>query len=256
MIFDNNFPSRVAMARMALNMTQDDLARKVGVVRRQIAAYEGGESKPREKVLANLAASLGTSSEWLSSGKGQSPDLSLVTKTVVLREIPLFHIEDPYFAQFEPEKENATSRVSSFVVSPQDASEYAFAVRILGDSMSCVGSPSFPSGSIVTFEPHKPVNSGDFILFRLDDFVSFKQVIFDQGKTYLSSLNPDYPMFEASDEIRVLGVAIHCQQMIGTMRDSDHAPASSKNKSYGSPGGVESRLDKIESMLERLLKNK
>ncbi|MEI4896930.1 helix-turn-helix transcriptional regulator, partial [Klebsiella pneumoniae] len=76
--FDDSFPNRVSIARTALGLTQDELAQKVGVVRRQIAAYEGGEAKPRINALQNLAAALGTTTSWLTSGVGDGPDVSNV----------------------------------------------------------------------------------------------------------------------------------------------------------------------------------
>lgn len=255
MKIDDDFKTRVSLARQAARLTQDGLAKKVGVVRRQIAAYEAGDSKPRGKVLSNLSAALGAPIEWLASGEGQSPNLEFVTKTVTLREIPLLNIHDPYFIQFNPKIENIKTNVASFVVSPPSASADAFAVRVLGDSMSHNGTPSFPSGSIVTFEPYKSVTDRDFVLCRFDGAVYFRQLINDQGRRYLYSLNEDYPLISAPSEVEIIGVAIHCQQELGTMRDGDKNNLNInmlKNKT-NLDDSVESRLSKIEFMLEQLL---
>ena len=73
MNFDDQFPSRVSLARQSRGMTQAQLSKLAGVVQRQIAAYEGGEAKPRLRVLQALANALGTTAEWLALGEGQGP---------------------------------------------------------------------------------------------------------------------------------------------------------------------------------------
>ncbi len=89
MNFNDSFPRRVAAARNSLGLTQSELAKKVGVVTRQIAAYEGGEARPRINALNNLAAALGTTPEWLASGVGEAPDIARVRSTITLPLIPV-----------------------------------------------------------------------------------------------------------------------------------------------------------------------
>ena len=43
MQIDDSFSNRIAIARNALGLTQAQLADMVGIVRRQIAAYEAGD---------------------------------------------------------------------------------------------------------------------------------------------------------------------------------------------------------------------
>ncbi|WP_445235330.1 S24 family peptidase [Erwinia sp. MYb416] len=59
------------------------------------------------------------------------------------------------------------------------------------------------SRSIIIVDPHITPENGDFGLFSLpgDDHFTFKQFIIDQGRGYLRSLNPAYP----------LGSGQHCQ---------------------------------------------
>lgn len=213
MNFDESFPRRVSMARNSLGLTQTELAKRVGIVSRQIAAYEGGEARPRDKALQNLAAALGTTTEWLATGKGSGPDVSGVKRTVTLREIPvLSHVQ----AKFETLDELLkTASVKDFIPAPPGANENCFAIQVEGNSMSSANGISFPPGSIVTFDSSLPADSGDFVLCHSPEFpeAMFKQLIVDQGKTYLKSLNPDYPMI-SSGPIEFIGVAIHSQMRI------------------------------------------
>lgn len=210
MNFDESFPRRVSIARNSLGLTQTDLAKKVGIVSRQIAAYEGGEARPRDKALQNLAAALGTTTEWLATGKGSGPDVSGVKRTVTLREIPvLSHVQ----AKFQTLEELLkTASVKDFIPAPPGANENCFAIQVEGDSMSSAHGISFPPGSIVTFDTSLPAYSGDFVLCHSPECTDamFKQLIVDQGNQYLKSLNSDYPMI-SSNSLEFIGVAIHSQ---------------------------------------------
>ncbi|HGM9889390.1 TPA: LexA family protein [Proteus mirabilis] len=209
MKFDDNFPSRVAMTRTSLNMTQDELAKKIGVVRRQVAAYEGGESKPREKVLTNLAAALGTTSEWLSHGKGVSPDLSNVRKSIVLTEIPIYSYTQ---ASMLTSSDKSNLSTIGYIPAPLNAPDDAFAIEVQGDSMvSNNGGVSFFPGMIVTFQPADVAEIGDNILVSFDDTVTFKKLTMSLGKWYLSSLNPKYQSIAFTDSMSIIGKAIHAQ---------------------------------------------
>ncbi|WP_304164226.1 LexA family transcriptional regulator [Lonsdalea britannica] len=269
MKIDKSFSSRVSIARNALGLTQGQLADMVGIVRRQIAAYEAGDSKPRIGVLQNLAAALGTTTEWLATGKGSGPDVSGVKRTVTLREIPvLSHVQ----AKFETLEELLkTASVKDFIPAPPGANENCFAIQVEGDSMSSAHGISFPPGSIVTFDTSLPAYSGDFVLCHSPDCTDamFKQLIVDQGNQYLKSLNSDYPMI-SSNSLEFIGVAIHSQIRIHKNdRDfptvyedaqrliSDRNNVSADSLSALAPSGIyylDERLNRLEEISEKLEK--
>lgn len=267
MKFDSNFPSRVAMARMALNMTQDDLAQKVGVVRRQIAAYEGGESKPRDKVLANLAVVLGTTPQWLSHGVGESPDISNVRRTVTIPEIPVISIMNAY-NYFTSKGEAKNKCIFSFVPSPIDVESDCFAIEILGDSMMSTTGFSIPEGALVTFEPFHEAVHGDFVICALhkEERVVFKQIVFSNDSAYLRSLNPAYPLIPWDPESQIYGRAIHYQVDFAFINKTSLIDALDKSVNMIKEDKVSEllesnkltnqRLDKIEQLLEKLSVNK
>ena len=214
MNFDDSFPNRVSIARTALGLTQDELAQKVGVVRRQIAAYEGGEAKPRINALQNLAAALGTTTSWLTSGVGDGPDVSNVKKTITVPEIPvLSHVHS---FSFEAEDFISSSSIIDFIPAPPGAHEKCFALEISGDSMSTDSGDSFPHGTIVTFDPDKEPKSGDYVICWLNDTGenTFKQLILDQGQPYLRALNNRYYPVIRPTPLLIMGVAIHSQRFL------------------------------------------
>ncbi|MDX7993256.1 helix-turn-helix domain-containing protein [Xenorhabdus littoralis] len=272
MKFDDNFHKRISMARQSLNLTQEDLAKKVGVVRRQIAAYEGGESKPRIKVLNNLSAALGTSIEWLTHGEGESPDLSNIKKTVTIREIPVISISNAYdYLHAGDEKSN--NCISGFIPAPTLANNDSFSIEVTGDSMTSFG-VNFPEGTIVTFERQIRPRYGDFVLVshQLERRVYFMQYISNTDNKYFRPLNPIYPSIPVDIETDILAVAIHYQL---DLRDGDpkhlfvspYLPVNPVDEELAwgdlhidipqdELDSINNRLNKIESMLEQLLNKK
>ena len=145
---------------------------------------------------------------------------------------------------------------------------------------------SFTTGSIVIFDPTIEATHGDFVLCRLPDYssVTFKQYIIDQGNEYLLSLNSKYPMIPINHDCFIIGVAIESRLDLKLRAGFGNPPGWMKTISDPIPDWVvdiqpelfhsehpidlpkkeikisnqelASRLDKIESMLEKLLKSK
>lgn len=195
----------------------------VGIVRRQIAAYEAGTSKPREKVLQNLAAALGTTTEWLSHGEGKGPDVSNIKKTTTVHEIPVFTFDYAGCVSNDDITYDKSDAVD-FIPAPEEASENAFAIIATGNSMQSSTGISFPEGTIVTIDPSVPASSGDFVLCKTEcNEMTFKQLIIEHGVPYLCALNPQFPVIKPHD-LRIVGVAIHAQAYIpyANMSEKSH----------------------------------
>ncbi|WP_049199084.1 LexA family protein [Proteus mirabilis] len=264
MNIDDNFKNRIQLVRQSLGLTQGDLADKVGVVRRQIAAYEAGDSKPRINVLNNLAATLGATAEWLAQGIGVPPEIGRVRSTITLPLIPILTFTQ---AANLPSDDNMVGY--DYIPAPRLASDTAFAVRIDGDSMQSNSAITFPEGSIVIFDPELDANNGDFILCKLDSSndATFKQLIIDQGEYYLHSLNPKYMNMLVSKKLTILGVAIESRKelspdiimlsrsgMISNFMENI-SDKDTKKEIESKKDSISGRLDKIESMLEKLVAN-
>lgn len=65
------FGDRLAGAREAAGLTQQDLARKLGVKEKTIQSWEDDLSEPRANRLQILAGLLNVSLMWLLTGKGE-----------------------------------------------------------------------------------------------------------------------------------------------------------------------------------------
>lgn len=67
------FGDRVAGAREAANMTQAELARRLGVKKASLIGWEDDISEPRANRLSMLAGLLNVSITWLLTGEGDGP---------------------------------------------------------------------------------------------------------------------------------------------------------------------------------------
>ncbi|MCG5369799.1 XRE family transcriptional regulator [Providencia rettgeri] len=285
MNFNDSFPRRVAAARNSLGLTQSELAKKVGVVTRQIAAYEGGEARPRINALNNLAAALGTTAEWLASGVGEAPDIAKVRATITLPLIPLIT-----FTQAANLSSDDDIVGYDYIPAPKLASESTFALKIEGHSMQSDRGISFPEGSIVIFDPDLEAHHNDFVLCKLDGYseITFKRLIKDQGQLYLAPLNEMFQIIPIGNHCTIIGVAIqsiydltkyvHENARMGNPPDwmstiSEKLPdyLDEQPSLFDSPDKlineqkkekpitnkeITQRLNKIESMLEQLLNKK
>lgn len=209
MKFDDQFPARVSMARQSRGMTQSQLSKLAGVVQRQIAAYEGGEARPREKVLHALANALGTTTEWLSSGVGDGPGTKNVMPDALVKQIPILETDE--VAHYLSTGEHSSTR---FHPSVYDAGDSAFAMLIHGDAMTTSTGVSFPPGSVVTFSPLVKAKTGDYVLAALNNetIITFKQAYIGELETNLVSLNALYPSIRiANDELSILASAVYLE---------------------------------------------
>lgn len=68
------FGDRVSAAREALAMSEEDLARRLGVKLKTVRAWEEDLSEPRANKLQMLAGVLNVSFRWLLTGEGDGLD--------------------------------------------------------------------------------------------------------------------------------------------------------------------------------------
>ncbi len=82
------FGDRVAAAREALALSQEDLAQRMGIKLKTVAAWEEDRAEPRANKLQMLSGVLNVSMRWLLTGEGgdleQPGDLTIDAETGAL----------------------------------------------------------------------------------------------------------------------------------------------------------------------------
>jgi len=213
-----NISNRVKTARQARNLTQAQLARQAGVSQGTIGNLESGlRQSPRE--LLRIAAALGVSAEWLSSGKEDALALqqdSNVSSAEMRARVPLISwvtagqmgdVQDIYLPG------QADDWVHVYDTKPSPST---FALQVAGDSMTSPipGDVSFPDGTIIVVDPNRSVDPGNYVVAKdvTTQKATFKRLAYDAGRWYLKPLNPSYPMVEIDDPaVRVIGKVIEYQ---------------------------------------------
>lgn len=97
---------------------------------------------------------------------------------------------------------------TDLLICPVKCSEETFVLRVRGASME----PKFREGELIFVDPLASVGHGRFVVVRLEasDEVTFKQLIVEEGKQYLKTLNPDWPnrIIEVTTDTKICGVII------------------------------------------------
>lgn len=73
--------------------------------------------------------------------------------------------------------------------SEKKTSEFAFALKIEGDSME----PRFMAGDVIIIDPALKCETGDFCIFKLNDEITFKRLVEHDSEIRLVALNDKYP---------------------------------------------------------------
>lgn len=247
------FGDRVRTYRKAKGLTQEALAKAIGVSKTTITGYELGYREPDVEKIKLLSDALGvTGDDLLNTGFSKVKKAPSVSDEAMrmardydkldnwgrqavrdLTDTELARMEDE--ARFmdgatmeeEPKVINLYAEPAAagiavptmgvdfepYPLKPDDPQGAAFAVRLQGDSME----PYFPDGSIV-FVNHDAMVNGDIGIFCVDSGTVCKQYYHDPlGMVYLFSLNRD-----RSDADVVLGPSSNrtliCQGRVITKR--------------------------------------
>lgn len=219
------FGDRVRTYRKAKGLTQEALAKAIGVSKTTITGYELGYREPDVEKIKLLSDALGvTGDDLLNTGFSKVKKAPSVSDEAMrmardydkldnwgrqavrdLTDTELARMEDE--ARFmngamledEPKVINLYAEPAAagiavptmgvdfepYTLKPDDPQGAAFAVRLQGDSME----PYFPDGSIV-FVNHDAMVNGDIGIFCVDSGTVCKQYYRDPlGMVYLFSLN-------------------------------------------------------------------
>ena len=200
---------RIKERRLALNMTQEELAHKLGMQKSAIAKYESGRVENiKRSVLAKMAELLECSPAYLMGWDDEQP-LPQFSNI-----FPISKKRIPFLGQIacgEPSFCNEDRE--SYVVAGADV-RADFCLKARGDSMT---GARIMDGDIVFIRKDAEIVNGQIYAVEIDDEATLKRVYYDETAQELRLLaeNPKYPTMVYSGErlahVHVLGKAIAFQ---------------------------------------------
>lgn len=201
---------RIRERRLALNLTQEDLAHRLGMQKSAIAKYESGRVENiKRSVVAKMAEILECSPAYLmgwDDGDTQIPSFSNILP-IQTKQIPLLGeiaCGQPIFCSEDRE---------SYVEAGTDV-KADFCLKARGDSM--VGARIL-DGDLVFIQRDAPLEAGQIYAVAIDDEATLKRVYYDETARVLQLLseNAKYPPMiysgERLDHVHILGKAIAFQ---------------------------------------------
>ena len=205
------FKDRLKQLRKNNKITQEHLAKIIGVERSTIGKYESTNTIPSNEILIALSKYFNVSIDYLLGNKAQDQDIKYDNISLIKKKkFPLLGeiaCGQPIFASEERE---------SYVMTGTDINA-DFCLKAKGDSM--IGARIL-DGDIVFIKQMPMVNNGDIAAVAIGDEATLKRVYYypEKAKLVLQAENPKYePLVyigEELNEIRILGKAVAFQSDI------------------------------------------
>lgn len=201
---------RIKERRLALNLTQEELAQRLGLQKSAIAKYESGRVENiKRSVLAKMAEVLECSPTYLMGWDDEQPSAPSYSNIFPLQRtrVPLLGpiaCGEPSFCNEDRE---------SYVEAGADV-RADFCLKARGDSMT---GARIMDGDIVFIQKDAELVNGQIYAVAIDDEATLKRVYYDETAQELRLLaeNPKYPTMVYSGErlahVHVLGKAIAFQ---------------------------------------------
>ena len=201
---------RIKERRLALNLTQEELAQRLGLQKSAIAKYESGRVENiKRSVLAKMAEILECSPTYLMGWDDEQPSSPSYPNVFPLQRtrIPLLGeiaCGEPIFCNEGRE---------SYIAAGTDI-KADFCLKARGDSMT---GARIMDGDIVFIQKDAELVSGQIYAVAIDDEATLKRVYYDEATQELRLLaeNPKYPTMvytgEKLDHVHILGKAIAFQ---------------------------------------------
>ncbi|MFM4836986.1 LexA family protein [Aeromonas veronii] len=214
---------RISARRRAQKMSQDELAKRIGITRVSISKWESGLNQPKGRYLNDLAEALGVTVDWLLKGSGDTPELAEeqpipgyhnVEPAVMLpgKRIPILsYVQAGNWREMCEQATTFDGNVE-YVTASVDIGSCGFGLWLRGDSML----PQFKEGDLIIVDPDEAPQPGDYVVAKNgSNEATFKKYrprgIDENGQEVfeLVPLNDDYPtMHSDRQHIQIVGVMV------------------------------------------------
>jgi SOS-response transcriptional repressor LexA len=214
----NTWSTRIKTRMKELELTQEELAGKMGITRGAVTHYLAGRRVPPLRQFQKLASVLKADPAWLqfgTTGERTSPPKKPTEKhekVVVKYPMPILTwVQAAEFVDVTKlKKDEIKESLPHFCT---DKPRW-YALRVKGDSMTAPlgNSRSFREGDIIIVDPDKEAVHGDFVvaLLQRSKEATFKQYVSDGGIRYLKPLNTQYPIAQLDKGTHISGVVVGC----------------------------------------------
>lgn len=197
---------RIESARTELNLTQEELAKELGLNKSTIQRYETGQVKKiKIPVIDAMAKILKVNPSWLSDRSENrevaqyiNSNAEFLSKNEV-RIIPVFETVSAGFGAYASNE--IIDYMPLYIESDYEAEE-TLCIKVKGDSMY----PKIENGDIVQVHKQDTVDNGQIAVVLIDgDEGLVKKVFVHDDYIELISINPEYPpkRFEKEEMNRV-----------------------------------------------------
>lgn len=214
--------SKIRYYRELKNLTQDELAERLGTTRQSVSRYETGERKANQDILFELADIFKISiNKFFPSVENVSSIETIYNQLEPPRQAKVYNFAEH---QLKEQKEKSVPLLGQTAANPKELS-YGDAIYdeiietnvpknadcalvVQGDSME----PEYQNGEIVFYKSQPVVENGEMAIVEINgDGVTLKKVYFnyDEDKVILRSLNEKYADRELNpDQVRILGKVV------------------------------------------------
>ena len=186
------------------NLTQSELAKKLGVATSTVGMYERAQREPDFETLEKIANCFGVNMNTLlgnNSGKNPLSGTKIPVLGKVAAGIPITAVEN--ILDYE-EISSETAASGEFV-----------ALKIQGSSME----PRMYDGDVVIVRVQSSVENGEIAVVMVDGSeATVKKIQFHPNGIFLKPFNPSYdPIFYSNEEIeklpgQIFGKVVECRQ--------------------------------------------
>lgn len=197
---------RIESARTELNLTQEDLAKELGLNKSTIQRYETGQIKKiKLPVIHAMAKILNVNPSWLSDQSDNREAVKPVNSNAEflskneIRMIPVFETVSAGFGAYASNE--IIDYMPLYIESDYEAAE-TLCIKVKGDSMY----PKIENGDIVQVHKQDSVDNGQIAVVLIDgDEGLVKKIFVYDDYIELISINPEYPpkRFEKEEMNRV-----------------------------------------------------
>lgn len=203
---------RIRQRMNQLRLKSVDLVNATKANKGTVSTWVNGLNEPKGEYLFLLAHALQVTPEWLLTGKGSPNDIHENVEAAPRLKglVPVIN-EVQAGAWTDIKTGFDESDISEWIPTLQANSRYAFALRVVGDSMANTSERrSLSEGMIVVVDPEKQARHRSIVVARLSDSdkATVKELVIDGDRSYLRPFNSQYQIIPITEGTVIIGTVV------------------------------------------------